>query len=103
MSTLADVWSAVRAAGITLTAEGDGIRAEPRGALTDTLRTLIRSHRVEILADLRRAQLLALVDRVARHSRCSPEEVELMKRGALADPEAAMVCFLATVEAEGIA
>lgn len=49
----ADILAAAKAAGITLTAEGDGIRATPRAALTDTLRAGIRENREAILAALR--------------------------------------------------
>lgn len=49
----ADILAAVRAAGITLKAEGEGIRATPRAALTDSLRAEIRANRAAILAALR--------------------------------------------------
>jgi hypothetical protein len=49
-----------------------------------------------------RAELVALVERVARAYRTPPAEVEEMKRLALADPAAAWSAFLATARTEVI-
>lgn len=107
---LAAVWDAVGAAGITLSAEGEGIRAEPKGALTDPLRALIRSHRTEILAHLRGtpanslpADLRALIERVAAHYRTPPDELQTMIEVALGDVASARECFTATALLDGIA
>ena len=48
-----DSLAAIRAAGIKLSADGGGIRAEPRSALTPDLRARIRAEREGILAILR--------------------------------------------------
>jgi hypothetical protein len=48
------------------------------------------------------AELLALVERVARAYRTSQEELAEMKRLALADPSAARAAFTATAAAEGL-
>ena len=100
------LWECIEAAGITLTAEGESIRAEPRSALTDAIRNGIRANRGAVLARLSlvdsfladrgaNSQLLALVERVAAHYRTPPDEVAEMKRLALADPRAAWECFAA--------
>ena len=60
--------------GLRLTAEGDRLRVEPRAALTDEARELIRKHKAELLAALemdrlsdpaaeaRRQRVLAMLD-----------------------------------------
>ncbi len=90
--TLSGLWDCLSSGGITLTAEGDGIRAEPRAALTDAMRNGIRTHRAAILAHLR-ADLFALIDRVAAYYKTPAEDLAEMKRLALADPQAARECF----------
>jgi hypothetical protein len=105
------LWECIAAAGITLTAEGENIRAEPRSALTDAIRNGIRANRRAVLARLAlagstrsdgdSAHLLALVDRVAAHYGMPADELAEMKRLALADPSVAwdtLTADLATLE-----
>lgn len=79
-----EIWVAVKRAGITLTAEGDGIRATPKAALTDELRTAIRANREAILAALRsapeaereaREERAAILEFCAGYSRAEAERV----------------------------
>lgn len=79
-----DIWVAVRRAGVTLTAEGTGIRATPKTALTDELRTAIRANREAILAVLRGAseaereaheERAAILEFCAGYSRAEAERV----------------------------
>ena len=116
---VAAILAAVRAAGVTLRAEGDGIRAEPASRLPAPLREAIKANRSAILEAIRErdrpatrsassapagdtADLLALVERVARAYRTPPDEVPTMKRLALADPDAAWSAFMATARTDGI-
>jgi len=80
----ADILSAVRAAGITLTPEGAGIRETPRAALTDSLRASIRTNRTAILAALwadptadleAREERAAILEFEAGYSRAEAERV----------------------------
>jgi hypothetical protein len=48
----AELMARLTAAGVKLTANGEDLLAEPRAALTDELRTLIRAHKAEILDSL---------------------------------------------------
>lgn len=48
------------------------------------------------------ADLLALVERVARAYRTPPDELQTIKRLALADPDAAWSAFMATARTDGI-
>lgn len=80
----ADILAAVRAAGLTLAVEGDGIRVTPRSALTDALREGIRANRAAILATLRlcpeanretREERAAILEYCAGYSRAEAERV----------------------------
>lgn len=114
-----DILAAVRAAGVTLRAEGDGIRVEPASRLPAPLREAIKSNRMAILEAIRErdrastrqapsappgdtADLLALVERVARAYRTPPDELATMKHLALADPAAAWECFTRTADLENV-
>ena len=46
----ADILTTLRAMGLTLTADGGSIRAEPKAELTDEARALIRAYKPELLA-----------------------------------------------------
>lgn len=46
------LWECIQVAGITLSADGDNIRATPRAAMTDALRNGIRANRATVLARL---------------------------------------------------
>jgi len=73
-----DVLASLTALGVRLYSDGDAIVAEPRSALTETARAMIRAHKAELLAvlagtaDARKARALAYLE---------------------AHPEAARVCF----------
>jgi len=61
-----DILTQLRAQGLSLTAEGGGtIRAEPRTALTDEARALIRDHKPALLTllaiEARRQRVIALL------------------------------------------
>lgn len=45
----ADLLTRLQQMGLTLSAQGEKIRAEPKGALTDELRALIRDNKLELL------------------------------------------------------
>jgi hypothetical protein len=47
-----DVLAYLSAIGVQLSREGDSLIAEPRSALTDEARALIRAHKAELLASL---------------------------------------------------
>jgi hypothetical protein len=52
----ADLMARLTLAGVKLTADGENLLAEPRAALTDELRALIRAHKAEILDSLATVQ-----------------------------------------------
>jgi hypothetical protein len=49
-----DILAEIRAAGITLSVDGGSLIATPKAAITDELRSLIRTHKADIMAALRR-------------------------------------------------
>jgi hypothetical protein len=54
-----DVLSQLSALGVKLSREGDALIAQPRSALTDEVRILIRSHKAELLAVLAEPEIFA--------------------------------------------
>jgi hypothetical protein len=47
-----DILAELRAAGIALSVDGGNLVATPKAALTDELRSLIRDHKAELVAEL---------------------------------------------------
>ena len=47
-----DILAQIRAAGITLSADGGNLVATPRAVITDDIRTLIREHKLALMAAL---------------------------------------------------
>lgn len=89
--------------GLMLTLSPEGVRVEPRSAITAQARALILSHTEELKSELAAEQsLFRLLERVASHYRARPDEVELMKQVAAANPAAARESFEATIQMEGI-
>lgn len=55
--TLTDLLAALQSKGITLVCEGDSLRARPKEAITDELRTEIISHKAELVVYLTECQI----------------------------------------------
>lgn len=97
---LGDLWRALDAAGITLSAEGERIRAEPSCALTDDLRSAIRAHRWQVLAGI---ETRREVTRLLTALRCGPEHPDFAEALALAlaDPAPHLEALRASATMEG--
>lgn len=77
--------------GLTLTVEGDTLRAGPKAAMTEEARALIRAHKDDLLAALEHANLDTLlaaacrgvpgIDATTFKSLLSPEDVEDIEGG----------------------
>lgn len=105
-ATIDTILDTIRAAGLTLQAQGNLIRACPKGALTPELRTLIRAHRNVLLEHLvvntkvntgqvddSLAKLRESFDLVTTAFKCSPSEIHGAWALAIRNPVTAMSAF----------
>jgi hypothetical protein len=84
----------LRAAGLTVRADGDRLVVRPASNLTGDLRALIAANRDSINAELETEQLLArLVRRCGEHYKFTVQEHAEALQAALADPINALTCF----------
>jgi virulence-associated protein VagC len=89
-----DILIRLRAAGLTVRADGDRLIVRPASNLTDDLRALISANRESINAELENEQLLArLVRRCGEHKKFTVQEHAEALQAALADPVNALTCF----------
>jgi hypothetical protein len=71
--TAADLLTALRNRGLTVSADGDALVVQPRELLTDELRAAIRAHKRDLLAELPRYRWLILeADGRSREVCCLP-------------------------------
>ncbi len=91
-----DILARLKTAGIRLTPLPDGrLWVEPRTALNDELRELIRAHKPQLLRALEQAELARLVNQVADYHGFTEQQRQEALEIALADAVAALDCFRA--------
>ncbi len=60
-----DLLNSLQKRGLRLSATGECLRAEPKAAITDEARNLIRAHKAELLAALRQSRLESMTEECA--------------------------------------
>ena len=94
-----DLIGHLKGMGLTLTAAGDRLLVEPREAITDEIRQLIRENKAQILAALNpttgNAELDGLIDIVGRHYDTPEDEYQLIRETAAGAIQGALLSFRA--------
>jgi hypothetical protein len=92
-----DLIGHLKSMGLRLRADGDRLLVEPKQAITDEARQLIRENKAALLSELARVSLPPILEHriefVARFHNFTPDELAEAKEIAAGDIEAATICF----------